>query len=124
MSRLPADFEEDRMLRERARQTVAANVAQLRQSLAAQGLISRTAQTLTLNARTRIAAGARDLVTTAQGEAKANQGLIAAVGAGLLGALALWFARKRRAATARVLDEAAPDAAASSPAPGSDAAHP
>lgn len=103
MSHLPVDFLEDRKLRDAARRVITTDVAQLKGSLAEQGVMSRFANTVIGTVRRRIGEGARDVTEFAQDQVKARPGMLAGLGAAILGALAVWFIR-RPSASASELD--------------------
>ncbi|MEL6238455.1 MAG: hypothetical protein AAFQ90_07655 [Pseudomonadota bacterium] len=81
MSRLPHEFYEDRALRDAARALVIADIENTRKALSGKKVAARFVGT--------IGDGAKDALEIAKTHADTHQGLIA----GVIAALALWFAR-------------------------------
>lgn len=82
MVRLPANFIEDRALRDAARSVFLADIAHARTSLSAKTVATRVGE--------GIGDGARDVFEVAKVQAEDNRGILAI----LIGALLLWFARE------------------------------
>ncbi|MEO0591039.1 MAG: hypothetical protein AAFZ11_10835 [Pseudomonadota bacterium] len=82
MSHLPADFLEDRALRDAARAVLVADIEHARTSLSGKAVAARVAGTL--------GDGAKDAIDVAKTHADHNRGVLA----GLIAILALWFARE------------------------------
>lgn len=79
--RLPAQFVEDRALRDAARGVLMADILHARESFSTKGIATRIGN--------RIGDGARDVVEVAKVQADNNRGVLAI----LIGALLLWLAR-------------------------------
>lgn len=82
MSDLPAEFVEDRALRDAARAVLMADIEHARDSLSGKRVAARVAGT--------IGDGAKDAIDVAKTHAHDNRGILA----GLIALLALWFARE------------------------------
>ncbi|MEL6487747.1 MAG: hypothetical protein AAFQ13_11485 [Pseudomonadota bacterium] len=82
MNHPPAEFLEDRALRDAARAVLIADIEHARTSLSGKAVAARVAGT--------IGDGAKDAIDVAKTHAHDNRGILA----GLMAVLALWFARE------------------------------
>ncbi len=81
MSNLERRLQEDRAMRDAAKQNFLADIAHTRAALSGSGIANRVAG--------RVGEGARDVFETAKEQADDNRGIVAA----LIGALVLWLGR-------------------------------
>lgn len=82
MTRLPAQFVEDKALRDSARDVLMADITHAKASLSAKGVANRLGS--------RIGDGAKDVIEVARVQADDKRGVLAI----LIGALVLWFTRE------------------------------
>ena len=81
MTKLPAQFIEDKALRDAAKDVFTADIAHAKVNLSGKGIATRIGG--------RIGDGAKDVVEVAKVHADDNRGILAII----IGALVLWFAR-------------------------------
>jgi hypothetical protein len=89
MNRLPANFMEDRALRDAARAVLTEDIERLRANLNEEGIASRVSSGVTTTISSRIRTGARDVLAQAKAQAADNKGVLAV----LIGAIILFLAR-------------------------------
>ena len=82
MTKLPAQFVEDKALRDSARDVLVADIAHAKSSLSAKGVATRVGS--------RIGDGAKDVVEVARLQADDKRGVLAV----LIGSIVLWIARE------------------------------